>query len=636
MAKSEKLFDMLQYIREFPYLTARDLSRLCNVSVRGVYRYLNTLSRAGIHIHFQDDGYKLPEEGVNLLKRFDLEDLEALRKILTAGMGNIKDAELIKQGMKFIEMIDENLPSPRRKSSDEVEITPEWIKPAHYGGTIIIGHSSKPTIINPVLTHDSISVPLMSLIFSCLVDFDGMHRPVPDLAKDWEISQDGIEWTFFLRDDVKFHDGYPLTAHDVEFTYRIGMDYSVNSYTAERYDLIDKLEIEGDYIFKVILKYPFAPFIYRMNMSIIPKHLLEGVDIQKALFNQSPIGSGPFKFSNWGSDDTIILDSNRDYYHKGRPALDKLIFKSYPNREAALEAIKNGEMDVALDIAASDLLFINRVGGFRIYPALGSSYYAILFNLKEPIFNDIRVRKALDYAIDKESIVKNQLKSNSEVVTGPFSVKSWAYNHDVQPAPYNIEMAKELLAQAGWRDTDKDGWLTKNGRIFEIELIVPNISDSLERVVMGLKAQLSKIGVRIKVIYIKDSKIKDLKFQAVLARIPTGIDPDDIHRTWYSKSHYNFTAYANKSVDDLLEQGRSVIEFEKRQDIYNKIHKMIHDDYPAIFLATGFEFIGSSFRLRNAKFFSTLQFLTTMKDWQLIKAEKKVKIKEEREAGVGI
>lgn len=637
MAKSEKLFEMLQYIREFPYLTSRDLARLCDVSVRGVYRYLNTLSRAGIHVHFQEDGYKLPEEGINLLKRLDLEDLEALKNILTIGMGNIKDAELIKQEMRFIEMIDENLPGPRRRSSDEVEITPEWVKPTHYGGTVIIGHSSRPTIINPILTHDSISVTLMNLIFGCLVNFDSMHRPVPELAKEWKVSKDGLEWTFFLRNDVKFHDGYPLTAHDVEFTYRTSMnnDLGADSYMAERYELIDEIAIKGDYIFKAKLKYPFAPFAHRMNMPIIPKHLLEGVDFQKTPFNRSPIGSGPFKFNEWQADDTIVLDANKEYYQKGRPALDRLIFKAYPNRDDALEAIKYGEMDIALDIAASDLLFISRMGGFRIYPALGSSYYSILFNLKDPIFHDIKVRKALDYAIDKEQIIKNQLKGNSEVITGPFSIKSWAYNHDVKPLPYSTETAKELLAQLGWK-INKDGWLTKDGKIFEIELIVPNISDSLERVVMGLKAQLSKIGVKIKVVYINDSKITGLKFQAILARSATGIDPDSVCRKWHSSSNYNITSYSNKTVDNLLDQGRHIIESEKRREIYNKIHKMIHDDYPAIFLATGFEFIGSSYRIRNTGFFSTSQFLSTLKDWQIIKAEKVDSAREERrEAGVG-
>ena len=623
MAKSERLFDMLRYIREYPNLTAQDLARLCNVSERGIYRYLNTLSRAGIPVRFQRGGYRLLEDEFEALEKVDFEGLRAVRTLLSIGMRNCDDKQLLRYGKDFIELIDRNLPPAKRKELDEIEVISEGVEASHYGGTVAIGHSSKPDIINPILTSETISVNLMNLIFSSLVRFDGAQRPVPDLAESWEVSKDGLLWTFFLREGVKFHDDHPLTARDVEFTYRSIMDPKNMSPIAERYDLIDRIETEGDYVFRVVLKYPFAPLVHRLNRAIAPKHLLENADLRNTPFNRHPVGSGPFKLEDWTADDIVILKANREYFQKGRPVLDRLIFKAYPDRKAALQAITQGEMDIALNLAASDLLFVSKRGAFRTYSAPGASYYALTFNLKDPIFSDIRVRMALDYAIDKESIIKNQLKGYSRICTGPFSVNSWAYNPDVQPTPYNVEHARELLRQVGWRDNDADGVLDKDGEPFEISLAVPDISDSLERIAVAVKAQLMKVGIVAKLVYTDDLKLRDTSFQAILCRIIAGADPDYAYRLWHSEAgNANSASYKNRFVDDLLEQGRRTADLEKRKAIYYKIHEIIHDDYPAVFLASGCEFIGSNYRFRDARFSSTLHFLTTTKDWQIVSGER--------------
>lgn len=641
MTKTEKIFDMLRFIIEYPDLTPKDLSQLCDVSERGIYRYLNTLSKAGIPIRFRNGGYKLQKDYSDILgdviRKADPRGLEALRILLLEGMRSCEDDQVLEYGKEYVKLIESNLPRVKRLQLNEIDIIPEGTRAVYQGGTVTIGHSSTPDIINPILTSETISVNLMSLIFSHLVKFDIAQRPVPDLAKSWEVSSDGLIWTFFLRDDVKFHDGHPLAAHDVEFTYRAIMDPKNMSPMAERYDLIDKIETRDDYIFRVTLKDPFAPFIHRLNRAIAPSHLLEGVDIHNTPFNRHPVGSGPFRLTDWTEDDTIVLDANREYFLSGRPILDRLIFKAYPDRRAALQAISRGEMDIALDLAASDLLFVGRRGAFRVYSAQGAFYYAIIFSLKDPLFRDIRVRKALDYAIDRDSIIKNPLKGHSTICTGPFGVNSWAYNPDVKPAPYNIEKAKELLEQAGWKDTDGDGVLDKDGETFEVSLTVPNISDSLERIAVALRAQLMRVGIRIKLVYIDDSRLRETPFQMILARVAAGTDPDSAYRFWHSKSgDINIASYENKFVDDLLELGRRTTDLEKRKAIYHKIHQMIHDDCPAIFLASGREFIGSNYRFKDAGFSSLEHFLMTVKDWQIVGEEREDTVRErEREVSMG-
>ena len=636
MTKTEKLFEMLRFIREYSNLNITDLSRLCNVSERGIYRYINTLSNSGFPVRLQDGGYSLSEDRFDLLEKADVRKLEAVKDVLSIGVEHCSDDQLINHARDFMNLIDENLPGIKGISQREMTIVPDGVRATNYGGTVRIGHSSKPDIINPIITFETISATLMNLIFSSLVEFDNSMRPVPNLAKSWEISSDGLVWTFFLRDDVRFHDDHPLTAQDVEFTYNAIMNRGNTSQKSERYGMIDRIEIEGDYVFRAILKYPFAPFIHVISEVIGPKHLLENTDLHNTPFNRCPIGSGPFKLVEWTEDDTIVLEANRRYFRKGRPILDKLVFKTYPDRQAAIKAISQGEMDIAMNLAASDLAFVSRRRAFRVYPVPAPAYYAIIFNLNDPIFEDVRVRKALDYAIDRDSIIKNQLKGYSKVCTGPFAVDSWAYNPEVESSPYDIEKAKELLRQAGWQDRDGDSVLEKDGETLEISLTIPDISDSLERIAVAIRAQLMKVGVRTKLIYENASESHSTPSQATLAMIIASADPDHAYRFWHSKSgDTNLASYENTFVDDLLELGRQTSDIEKRKAIYHRIHKIIHHDYPAIFLVSGREFIGSNYRFRDARFPSMPYFLTTMKDWQIVQEEKEgIDYERQRKTGV--
>ena len=621
MPKSEKLFEALNFIAECPDLTPKDLARLCDVSERAIYRYINTLLKVGISIQFQDGGYKLQGYYGDILRKISPESLEALKLLLSAGMQIYKDERVLKYGRDFMSLIEANLPKAKKRETGEIEIVSEEIRATHHGGTITVGHSSKPDIINPILTSNTISVNLMNLIFSSLVKSDDTGQSVPDLARAWEISEDGLEWTFYIREDVDFHDGHPLTAHDVEFTYKAIIDPDSMSPWAKRYDLIERIETEGDYILKITLKHPFVPFMSALGWPIAPKHLLENVELRDTPFNHCPIGSGPFKFADWMEDDTIILDANRSYFRKDRPILDRLIFRAYDDRQAALRSIARGEMDIALGLAAADVLSVGKRGAFRVYSAPGAFYYAIILNHKDPIFKDIKVRKALDHAIDRKSIIETQLKGYGEICTGPYGVNSWACSPDVEPTSHSIQRAKELLEQAGWVDTDGDGILDKDGEPLEISLAVLNLSDILERIATAVRAQLMKVGIRVKLEYVDDSELYRTPFQAFVTMFTAGDDPDTC-RLWHSKSgDTNLASYENKFVDDLMDLGRQERNQEKRKEIYHKIHQLIHDDCPAIFLTSAFEYIGSNYRFKSGKFPSTLHFLTTMKDWQIVNSE---------------
>jgi len=619
MAKSEKLFEILELIKKDSNLKPKVLAQLCNISERAVYRYLNTLSKIGISVDFQNGGYKLKSDYIGIFRNVNYDGLEAIKFLLSEGMKTCEDHDLLEQGRDFLKLIDLNLYQEGKRQPKEIEIIPEHLRAKYRGGIITIGQGSKPDIINPILTSETISVNLMNLIFSSLIKFDNTLKPIPDIARFWEVSKDGLVWTFIIRDDIYFHDDIPLTAHDVEFTYSSIINPKSISPISDRYELVDSLETEGDYIFRIILKHPFAPFIHRLDRSIAPKHLLENVDIHKATFNHKPIGSGPFRLVEWSEDDTIVLDSNRKYYRKDRPVIDKVIFKTYSDRNSALEAMSKDEVDITFNLTASDLLFVNQRETYRVYSVDGASYYSIIFNLLDPVFKDIRLRKALDSAIDKDHIIKNQLKQYGEVCTGPFGVSSWAYNDKVKPISYSLERTKELLKTAGWSYNKKEGIWHRNGKILEISLTVPNISQALDQIAIYIRDQFLKVGIMTEIVYIDDSKLYETPFQAILTKIFVGGDPYYSCIMWHSEvGKRNLSSYCNKFVDNLIEAGKQTADLDERKAIYHKIHEMLHDDCPAIFLASAAEYIGSKYRFKNGRFLSLPHFLTTIKDWQIV------------------
>ncbi|MBD3184758.1 HTH domain-containing protein [Candidatus Poribacteria bacterium] len=622
MTKSEKLFDLLRYVQEYPSLTAGELSKLCDVSERGVYRYINTLANSGIPIRFDGQGYRLLDDSYDLFREIDLDSLRAARYLISKGMKYCEDDNIKNYGEKLLKLIDQNIPS--EKFFGMIRILSKGAKAKNRGGELIIGHSSKPSIINPILTSDTISATIMNLLYSSLLDTDGLDKPVGDACKEWKVSKDGLRWTFYLRDDVYFHDGHPLTSHDVEFTFRSIMDPANKSQLLERYVLIDRMETPDKYTFIIHLKYPFAPLAHRLDWPIAPKHLLEGEDFWKTPYNHYPIGSGPFKFSGWDKDDTITLEANRDYYEPGRPILDNLEFKHYPDRKEAVNSIRKGDIDIALDLAAPDLLFLNSKGKFRVYSSSGEAYYALFLNTRDPMLRDLRVRIALDYAIDRESIINTQLKGHGDICTGPFSLDSWAYNNSVQPTPYKLENARRLIEQTGWEYDYNDGFLKKNGKLFELSVNVTTSSDIMQRIAIAIKAQLMKLGVKVDIIYTEYTELQKTDCQCSLFKIPFGADPDYAYRIWYSDSQLNVTSYNNSQVDKYFDEARSEVDLEKRKEKYQKIHEIIHDDYPAIFLFTGNEFISSNYILDKTYISSILSFLTASKDWEIITNDEEI------------
>lgn len=495
-----------------------------------------------------------------------------------------------------------------------------------FGGTLTIGQISSPGTLNPLLEVSGVSAQIINIIFDGLIVLGNKGEVLPGLAASWDVNEGGREWVFHLRKGVKFHDGHPLTAEDVEFTFNLAKDiHGLGSYAYPAHQIRD-MGVKDPYTISFQLIEPSASFIHTMTLGILPRHLLQGQDIHNTSFNRQPIGTGPFHFTRWYSD-RIELVANQNYY-LGRPYLDRVVVRLFKNHRLALANLMKGEIDAFQILDPSLYEIIKKVPSFRVYSALKTFYYIIGFNLANPLFHDKRVRQALNYAVDKEIIIKNALKGRGVISSSTIPPCSWAFDHRIRPFPYDPRKAQKLLKEAGWRDTDGDHILDKNNQLFQFQIYVPEGHDEMETSSLMIAEQLLAIGimVRINKLSIEVFNQKHLlsrEFDTAFMYIQCSGDPDKDYQFWHSsqiENGFNFFSYHNSRVDQLLDQGRCTLDPEQRKKIYVQYQQGMQDDPPCIFLFWRHYFLGIDKRFQGINI-SPFGMLTNVREWYIAEDE---------------
>ncbi len=464
-----------------------------------------------------------------------------------------------------------------------------------YGGALVIGSIGDASILIPMLATDATSHEVAGLIFNGLVKYDKDLNLVGDLARDYKISDGGKTITFYLRRGVRWQDGVEFTAQDVLFGFKLITNPKTPSAYAGDFLEVKKAEVLDRYTFRVHYKEPFAPALGSWgNLVVLPKHLLAGKDITKVNFGRHPIGTGPFKFKEWRPQEKIVLEANPDYF-AGRPYLNYIIFRIIPDPATMFMELKTGGIDW-MDLTPLQYARETNYPGFnqqfRKYKYLSFSYTYLGYNLRHPLFRDKRVRQALSYAINKEEIIRGVLYGLGVVATGPYKPDTWFYNPNVRRYPYNPEKARELLASAGWRDTNGDGILDKNGRPFEFTVLTNQGNTSRLLTAQVIQYRLAQIGIKMHIrtvewtAFIKEF-IDKRRFEAVILGWTTSPEPD-LYDIWHSSKinppGLNFVGYANPEVDHLLEEGRHTFDRARRKEIYDKFQEILAEDQPYTFL----------------------------------------------------
>jgi peptide/nickel transport system substrate-binding protein len=462
------------------------------------------------------------------------------------------------------------------------------------GDILVEGSIGDASNLIPVLATDNASHSISGLIFNGLVKYDRDLNIVGDLAESWDISKDGLIITFHLRKGVRWHDGRPFTAEDVLFTYRLTIDPKTPTAYAGDFLKVKKAEALDAHTFRVTYDKPFAPALMSWGSSVMPKHLMEGKDVTKSPLARHPIGTGPYRFKEWKTGQKIVLVYNPDYF-EGRPFLDGRVMRIIPDMATMFLELRARGID---QMGLTPLQYTRQTENqyfrnhFRKYRYLSFSYTYLGFNLQNPMFADRKVRQALAYAVNKEELIDGVLLGLGKEASGPFKPGTWQYNADVKRYPYDPKKALELLAEAGWRDTDGDGILDRKGQRFEFELLVNQGNEVRAKTAEIAQRRLAEVGISVKIrviewaAFIKEF-INKRRFDAVILGWTIPMDPD-LYDVWHSSktgpSELNFISYKNEEVDALLEKGRSTFDRAERKRCYDRIQEILAEDQPYIFL----------------------------------------------------
>ncbi len=487
---------------------------------------------------------------------------------------------------------------PAEGGADEGQTRAEDDKPAR-GDSLIEASIGDVSGFIPNITSDSASHEVASLVYSGLLRRDRHLNIVGDLAESWEFSRNCLALTFHLRKNATWQDGKPLTADDVLFTYEAMIDPKTPTAYKEDFLAVKSAEVLDPHTIRFLYGKAYAQALDSWEMWILPKHLLasyvrEG-RLREAPQNRFPVGSGPYRFSEWKSGEKVVLTANADYY-AGRPYISRVVYRIIPSQATIFLELKAQGVDYAPKLTAIQFKRQTDYPAFRKaydkYRYAGNAYTYLGFNLRDPRFADRRVRQAFAYAIDKHELIEGVLLGLGQEATGPYKPGTWAYNPNVRRYPHDPARARALLAEAGWKDTDGDGLLDKDGKPFTFEILTNQGNDERKKVAELIQSSLKEIGVGVEIRVIEWASflkeyIKKRRFDAIVLGWGIGIDPDQ-YEVWHSSKmgpdELHHISYANPEVDRLLEKGRSFCDKKDRLPYYRRFQEVLAEDQPVIFL----------------------------------------------------
>ncbi|MDY7001448.1 MAG: peptide-binding protein [Thermodesulfobacteriota bacterium] len=466
--------------------------------------------------------------------------------------------------------------------------------PPQYGGRIILGQLGEPSNLIPPLSSDAPSHEVADLLYVAPLKYDKNIKLVPWAAKDFEILEDGKLLRFRLREDVRWFDGQELTAEDVEFTYKMMIDPKTPTAYGEDYKAVKEFRVLDKYGFEVRYDEPFARSLVTWAHSILPKHALENENLLDTKYSREPLGAGAFRLKEWVAGRRLVLEVNEDYF-EGRPYLDQVVYRIIPDISTMFLELKAGNLDF---MGLTPQQYLHQTNGpdwqrdFNKFKYLSFGYTYLGYNLSHAFFKDRTVRQALAHAIDKQEIVKGVLLGQGVPVIGPYKPGTWVYNENIKAHVFDPNKASQMLNQAGWRDSDGDGLLDKDGQAFSFTILTNQGNDQRIKTATIIQNRLKKIGIKVKVrtvewaAFLKEFVDKG-RFDAIILGWNITQDPDN-YDVWHSSKAVpgglNFIGYKNPELDELLERGRRILDQDRRKPIYDRVQEILHQDQPYCFL----------------------------------------------------
>lgn len=461
-------------------------------------------------------------------------------------------------------------------------------------GVVVVGQIAEPKSLDPAVDTAVNDFRILMNVYDGLTRYrDGSLEVLPSLAESWTISDDGTVYTFKLREDVTFHDGTAFNAEAVKFNFDRMLNKEHPYHHTGPFPLsfffsaIQKTEVLGPYRVKMTLNEPYAPLL--SNLAYPTGLIVSPAAVKKhdEDYGRNPVGTGPYKFVEWKSNEKVVVERHADYWD-GRPGLQAIIFRPITDGNTRVTEMLSGNLDIMVEVTPDSVGLFKEKNDFTVHEQAGPHLWFLILNLKEGPFQDKRVRQAINYAINKQALVDNILQGTATVATGPTpKAFGWAYNNDLQAYPYDPDKARRLIKEAGYEGAELTFYVTEGG------------SGMLDPISMGtaIQADLAAVGLKV--------KIETYEWNAFLAKVNPGLegkadmaemawmtnDPDTLpylalrSDAWPDKGGFNSGYYSNPKVDELLEEARVNTDQEKRAALYRQMQEIVFEDAPWAFIA---------------------------------------------------
>ncbi len=470
--------------------------------------------------------------------------------------------------------------------------------PPVQGDWLITRLSAEMPHLNPLTSTDAYASLVLAWIFDGLLDRNPETLDlIPRVAHRWEVSEDHLSYTFYLRNDVCFSDGHPLTAKDVKFTFDKLMDPPTDAPHLKNYYMdVESCEIIDKYTVRYHCKKPYYQHAVMLGLlEILPEHIYGQGDFNNHPNNRNPIGSGPYVLKEWQTGLQLVLERNPNYWRKneGQPYFDRIVYQIILDDNASFLKLRRGDLDY-MAIRSEDWVrrgqsetFLNKFNIF-IYPRPAYNY--IGWNLRNPVLKEQVVRHALTMLLNREQIIEKLYYGMAEPIDSPFMPGTPEYHSEIKRWKYDPEGAKKLLDGADWIDHDRDGIRDKNGIALSFEVMTTNSNPIAERILTVYQEDLKRAGIQMQIRQLEWASLLERvdarNFDAVLMGWQMPPDPDP-YQVWHSsqaEKGSNYVGFINEEADRLIEQARISFDRQERIQLYRRFQEIVNEAQPYTFL----------------------------------------------------
>lgn len=506
------------------------------------------------------------------------------------------------------------------------------------GGTYVEGVAGIPNYLNPLLLngYDGVDRDICALLFSGLTRLNERGEVEADLAREWELSPDGLTYTFLLR-SAYWHDGVPVTPSDVVFTISLLQDphfpgspiLGPSVWQAVTVEQVDSNKV------RFTLPEPYAPFLDYTTVGILPAHLLQGVqaaDLPNLEFNFNPVGSGPFQLVEIEVVDETITSmvlGRFSRHYRAQPYLDHIQFRFYPSYQTVFNAYEAGEVEGIARITSSNLPRARAFPNLDFFSTQIAEYGLVFFNLRRSdlaFAQEPEVRQALLYALDRQRIVDDALDGQAIVTNSPFVLGTWAYRNNISFYEHDLNAANALLDQVGWVRSAENGVRRKGNQRLAFTLLTSSEPERLAVAEM-LVEQWATIGVTVTTQAVSPLEVREAlegrNFDAILVHIALPGDPDP-YPFWHEtqvENGQNYAGFVHRRASEVIEQARITVDRKRRQELYAEFQEIFAQQVPALPLYVPVYTYGVDTRIHNVRI-SPLMYpsdrFRTVSDWWIV------------------